>query len=335
MSDTRLHAEADHACKRGKIDVHAHFLPPVYRQALKDAGLETLDGGFPIPDWHADTSIAAMDSFGIDTAIVSVSSPCVHFIDGKPAQRLARSINEAGAELVATHPGRFGAFASLPLPDVASSIAELAYALDELNLDGVIMETNAHGVYLGHESLDPLYAELNQRGAAMLIHPTSPACYEQVANGRPAPMIEFHFDTTRAVVDLLFSRRLTRYPDIKVIVPHGGALVPLLAPRLAMFADMGIIAPAPPDGGALMDELKHLYFDLAASAHPALFALLRTWVPTSQILFGSDWPFTPATGIARNIQLFDGLDLSIEQRCAMEYGNALRLFPKLAALNKA
>lgn len=315
----------------GKIDVHAHFLPPVYLAALQAAGLRTLDGGFPIPAWSAAAHLAAMDRNGIRASVLSISTPCVHFIDGLPAQRLARAVNEAGAELVEAHVGRFAALATLPLPDTAASVAELIYALDVLKLDGVLMETNAHSVYLGSAQLDPIYAELDRRAAVMMIHPTSPACFEQVALGRPAPMIEFQFDTTRAVVDLIFSGTLRRFPNIKVVVPHGGAALSVLAPRLALFADMTLISPRPAGGEALLKELRRLHFDLAASAHPAMFGALRELVPASQILFGSDWPFTPDIGVSRNVAGFDALLMSQSDRELIAFRNALRLYPKLTA----
>lgn len=315
---------------RRKIDVHAHFLPPVYRKALSDAGLSRLDGGFPVPQWSAPAAIETMNRLGVQAAVLSVSSPCMHFLDGMAAQRLARSVNEDAAKLVLAHPGRFGAFASLPLPNVQGSVEELSYALDVLRLDGVIMETNARGVYLGDERLDPIFAALSERHASLLIHPTSPACCEHVAFGRPAPMIEFHFDTTRAIVNLIFSRTLVRYPGMNVIVPHGGAALPILVPRLAMFAEMPILESKPDNGESLLDELKQLHFDMAASAHPAQFAALRAWVATSQILFGTDWPFTPEAAIVRNIDNFARLNLTAEERHAIEYGNASRLFPRLS-----
>lgn len=313
-----------------KIDVHAHFLPPVYLKALSEAGLRTLDGGFPIPAWSADAHLDAMQRFGIRTSILSISTPCVHFLAGRPAQRLARAVNEAGAELVRTYPGRFAALASLPLPDPSASVAELAYALDVLGLDGVLLETNAHGIYLGSSTMEPIYQALNERRAVMAIHPTSPACFEQVALGRPAPMIEFQFDTTRAVVDLIFSGVLARFPDIKVIVPHGGAALSVLAPRLAMFAEMPFISPRPASAQALLAQLKRLHYDLAASAHPAMFAALRALVPTSQILFGSDWPFTPDAGVHRNVTGFDALEMTDDDRAAIACENAMRIFPRTA-----
>lgn len=313
-----------------RIDVHAHYLPDVYVRALESAGLDLLDG-FPRPEWSAEAHLAAMERYGIGASILSISTPCVHFLKGRPAQRLARAVNEAAGELIESNPGRFGAFASLPLPDAVACVEEIVYAFDSLKLDGVIVETNANGVYLGAAELEPVYAELDRRGAAMLIHPTSPACFQHVGMGRPAPMIEFAFDTTRAVVDLIFSGVLRRYPNIRVVVPHGGGTLALLAPRLAMFAEMPFISPKPQDAAALLAELRRLHYDLAASANPVVFGALRQLVPASQILFATDWPFTPEKAVARNVEGFAALEIDDAEREAIAFRNALRLFPKLAA----
>jgi predicted TIM-barrel fold metal-dependent hydrolase len=107
------------------IDVHAHFLPPAYRQALADAGLKTLDGGMPVPDWSPERALRIMDEVGIGVAVLSVSSPHVSFLDRTKAVTLCRAVNDAAAEMRRRHAGRFGAFAILPLPDVATSLAEL------------------------------------------------------------------------------------------------------------------------------------------------------------------------------------------------------------------
>jgi predicted TIM-barrel fold metal-dependent hydrolase len=111
------------------IDVHAHFLPPVYRQALADTGLKTLDGGMPVPDWSPERALGIMDEVGIGVAVLSVSSPHVSFLNPMKAVTLCRTVNDAAAEMRRRHAGRFGAFAILPLPDVAASLVELERAL--------------------------------------------------------------------------------------------------------------------------------------------------------------------------------------------------------------
>jgi hypothetical protein len=115
-----------------RIDVHAHYLTDRYRQAAEAAGHARPDGMPGLPRWSVQAALGMMDRFHIEAAILSVSSPGVHFGDNAAARALARSVNEEGARAVSDHPGRFGLFASLPLPDVDGALEELAYALDVL-----------------------------------------------------------------------------------------------------------------------------------------------------------------------------------------------------------
>lgn len=327
--------DGEGGCACGRIDVHSHFLPPVYAEALAKAGLKTLDGGMPVPAWSAEAALAVMDRQGIETAMVSLSSPSAHFLPVAERPGLVRQINETGAALTRDHPGRFGFFATLPMPDVAAALAEMRHAFDALGVDGVILETNIDGAYLGAPQFAPVFAELNRRGATLFLHPTSPACFDAVALGRPAPMIEFPLDTTRTLVDLIYSRTLQTHPDIKVIVPHGGAALPALIARIAAFAGLPFISPRPASEAEFFETLARLYYDVALSAHPIPFAGLRRIAPVTQILFGSDWPFTPEAGVARNIRQLGENGLSEDELHAIARQNAERVFPRLAALRRA
>jgi predicted TIM-barrel fold metal-dependent hydrolase len=318
-------------CACGRIDVHAHFLPEVYAQALAGAGLTVLDGGFPVPRWSAAAAIEMMDRQQIATAIVSLSSPSSHFLPPAERPALVRAVNDAGAELMRGHPGRFGYFASLPMPDIPAALAELRRAFDELGADGVVLQTNTDGTYLGAPAFAPIFTELNRRKATLFLHPTSPACFESLSLGRPAPLLEFPLDTTRTIVDLLYTRALQTNPDIKVIVPHGGAALPALVARIAAFAGLPFIEPRPASEAEVFETLERLYYDVALSAHPIPFAALRRIAPITQILFGSDWPFTPEAGVARNLrQLTQANDLTEPEARAIARDNAERVFPRLA-----
>ena len=322
--------EGDGGCVCGRIDVHAHFLPEVYAKALARAGLTTLDGGFPVPKWSDTAALDLMDRHEIATAMVSLSSPSALFLPPAERPKLVAEINNAGAELMRGHPGRFGYFASLPLPDIEASLAEMRRAFDELGADGVVLMTNIGGAYLGAPVFAPILAELNRRKAVLFLHPTSPACFEALSLGRPAPLLEFPLDTTRTIVDLLYARSLQTNPDIKVIVPHGGAALPALIARIAAFAAVPFIEPRPASEAEVFETLERLYYDLALSAHPVPLAALRAIAPITQILFGSDWPFTPEAGVARNIrQIADGDGLSEQDARAIARENAERVFPRL------
>ncbi len=318
-------------CGCGRIDVHAHFLPDFYCEALAKAGLRSVDGGMPIPAWSAEAMLAMMDRQQIATAMVSLSSPSTHFLPQAGRAALCRQVNEAGRALVDAHPGRFGFFASLPMPDAAAALDEIAFAFDRLGVDGVILETNSDGEYLGSPRFAPIFEELNRRRATVFLHPTSPACFEQVALGRPAPLLEFPLDTTRTIVDLLYSRTLQTNPDLKVIVPHGGAALPALVARIAAFANLPFITPRPLGEEEVFQTLERLYYDVALSGHPIVLDGLRRIAPVGQILFGSDWPFTPEPGVARNIQQLSASGLSDADLRAIARDNAARVFPRLLA----
>jgi 6-methylsalicylate decarboxylase len=173
-----------------KIDVHAHYLPPGYVDELRGAGLVYPDGMRDYPEWSPESALETYDQLGIATGMLSISSPGVHYGDDSAARRLARRVNEVGADTVAKFPTRFGLFAELPMPDLDGSLEELAYALDVLHADGIALKTNAGGIYLGDWRFDPIFDELNHRKALVFIHPTSPCCWKDCAMGYPRSMVQ-------------------------------------------------------------------------------------------------------------------------------------------------
>jgi predicted TIM-barrel fold metal-dependent hydrolase len=310
------------------IDVHSHYLTPRYREEAEAAGHSQPDGFVAFPEWEAGAAVETMDRRGIATSILSISSPGIHFGDDVAARDLARHVNDAGAATVADHPGRFGLFASLPLPDLDGSMSELDRAFDELNADGVVLATHNGGVYLGDPVLDPLFAELNRRRAVVFIHPTSPPCWQEVSLGFPRPMLEFMFETTRALTNMVLGGARRRFPDIELIVPHAGATLPILADRIAAFTQIPGLAEVD-SMEEVIETLAGFWYDLTGFAERQLPALLRL-VPPSRLLYGSDWPFTPEEVVAL---LAAGLeqveDLSAAEKAAMFTTNAARLLPRL------
>lgn len=318
-------------CACGRIDVHAHFLPEVYANALAKHGLTRLDGGMPIPAWNTALALTTMDKLEIETAIISLSSPSTHFLPVQEKPDLARQVNLAGHALTVQHPDRFGFFATLPLPDIDAALREITYAFDTLQVDGVILETNINGEYLGSPRFAPVFSELNRRKAVVFLHPTSPACLDVLSPTRPAPLLEFPLDTTRTIVDMLYNRTIQTNPDIKFIIPHGGAALPALVSRIAAFANVPFIEHRPASEQEVFETLAKLHYDLALSAHPTALSALRNIAPLTQILFGSDWPFTPEMGVARALmQLTTQNGLSEAEIQTIVRGNAERLFPKFA-----
>lgn len=313
---------------KGTIDVHAHYIPDFYREAAVAAGHARPDGMPGFPAWSAPEMLAMMDRQGMARAYLSISSPGVHFGDAAAARGLARAVNEDGARTCAAHPGRFGFFASLPLPDVDGAIEEARRSLDQLGANGVVMESNHHGVRIGDPELEGLLAELNRRKAVVFLHPTSPGCSCGVGRSPalPAPILEFMFETTRAVTNIILARVPDRYPGIRFIIPHAGAAVPALADRIAMVAG-AFPATASLTADDIIRQLGGFYYDLAGAPLPRLLPALRTFADDARLLYGSDYPFTSEPVVSRlRAALEKGLASDPDLLAAVRRGNAAALF---------
>lgn len=310
-----------------RIDVHTHFVPDFYREALFAAGLSRPDGIKAIPPWSAEEALATMDRLDVTRSYVSISSPGVHFGDDAAAAALARQCNESAAELTARHPDRFGWFACLPLPDVDGAAKEAEHALTRLGADGLVLETNARGQYLGDPALDAVYALAAARGVPVFVHPTTPFEAEHLALGYPRPMLEFLFETTRSITDLVLSGVLERHADLRVIVPHAGAALPVLANRIEL------LLPILAEGGAtppsMRDALRRLHFDLAGAPVRELLHTLLAVADPDRIHYGSDYPFTPPDACVRLAERLDTTDqLDAGLRTKIDSANALALFAR-------
>ena len=290
----------------GLIDVHAHFVTDDYVRVAKAAGHLHPDGMPGYPSWDAATHLQLMDQWGVRTSILSISSPGVHFGDDQAARTLARQVNDFGAKVARQHPGRFGHFASLPMPDVEGCVEEAGYALEELGSHGLTIETNAQGSYLGDPSYEPLWSELDRRNGVVFVHPTSPQCADAVSLGRPRPMLEFIFDSTRAVSDLVFAGVLTRYPNIRWIFTHGGGTLPLLADRIELFREL--FMGGDPTEPTAPKQIRRLWFDMAGTPFPNQIPALVRAFGSERVLYGSDYCWTPAQGSTAQVESVDAAE---------------------------
>jgi len=280
-----------------RIDLHAHYLAPAYKDALGAAAM-WLIGGIPAPDWNPELALEFMDSHGIAVQMLSVSDPGVEFTDA--GAQLARECNDHVAGVIADHPGRFGAFAVLSMSDVEGARVEAVRCLDELGLDGVGLLSSYDGLYLGDSRLEPLLAELDARGAWVMVHPASIASELKPALSVPGFIAEYPFDTTRAFMSLLFNGSFERYAKIRWQFAHGGGTLPMLRPRLAAASaaakELGAFLGLPEGSSALTADSAHRalarsFYDSALIADvPALTAVAGVAAP-GHVLFGSDWPF--------------------------------------------
>ena len=275
----------------GRIDVHQHVIPPARGQAMAGRAAAV---GWPAPAWDEQSAVAMMDRREIATGMLSYAAPLAGPDDPATAREVARSVNEFTAELVKNRPDRFGHFAVLPLPDVDGALAEAAHALDELDADGVLVLSNAHGRYLGDPTFEPLWAELDARSAVILVHPTAPP--GPPLADVPLPLVDFPYDTTRAALHMTMRGVPGRYPRMRMILPHAGGFLPYAAQRFALAARLHTDATG--DGGGttpedFLTDLRRFYFDTAISTGPATLHTLLAFAAPDHILYGSDFPMLP------------------------------------------
>ena len=316
------------AMAQGVIDVHSHIITPEFVSAMEKEG-RLLDEGFPLPKWDAEAQLKWMDEAGIQTSVLTLAAPQPGLTPGpspKGEGSIIRRCNEAAARLKREHPDRFRFCAALPLPDVDAAIEEARYALDVLGADGIKLATNVQWQYLGAPELDTLFSFLNERNAAIereksvlastsereqgrpkvkavvILHPHRPEpVNRQVMEQTPLAMQEYLSETTRAVSNMISRNVLARYPNVKVVVPHCGAYLPLMVPR------MKSLTPVMQANKLVGDidwetNLAGLYYDLAGAHSPEVIRMLLTITTPDHLLYGSDYPYVAPQVLTQSLQ---------------------------------
>jgi predicted TIM-barrel fold metal-dependent hydrolase len=271
-----------------RIDVHHHVSPPAWLEAVKKAKLDTP----PMVKWSVAQSLEDMEKGGVATAMVSPTTPQLNFLnDPATSFRIARESNEYCRRIADDHPGRFGLFAMLPMPHVEESLKSIAYAFDMLHADGIGMMTSYGDKWLGYPEFFPVFDELNRRKAVVYTHPTLPNCCVNLVAGVPEVAVEYGADTTRSITNLIYSGASRRWPNISFIFSHGGGVLTAVSERLLVQMParppyLGKITP-----GQVAHELNRFFYDTAQVANAVTIDALAKLVPTSQIVFGSDFPY--------------------------------------------
>ena len=272
------------AIAQGVMDVHSHLITPEFASSLEKEG-RLMDEGFPLPKYDVYNHLKWMDEAGVETSVLTLAAP------QPTSAQTVRQTNEAAARIKKEHPGRFLFCAALPLPDVSKAIEEVKYALDVLKADGIKLATNVNGQYLGAPELDTLFSVLNKRKAVVILHPHRPEpVNKQVMQQTPLAMQEYLSETTRTVSNMISRNVLARYNNIKVIVPHCGAYLPLAIPRMKSLTP---VMQANKMVGEIDYEanLRTLYYDLAGAHSPEVIRMLLTITTPDHLLYGSDYPY--------------------------------------------
>jgi predicted TIM-barrel fold metal-dependent hydrolase len=332
MPDPKPKPDPKPATEPARIDVHTHAMSnDAAAQVARHGGYEPT-GGYRIPvRWTPEAALAYMERQQIAAQVVSMPMSFAGSQDDPQfGTRVSRMINEGHAELIAKHPGRFGAFATLPADGPDEALTELGYALDELGLDGVVLTSNARGRYLGDPALEPVLAELTRRAVPVFVHPEDCPHIDVLGFGRPSSIVEFPFDTARTVTHALYTGVFQRYPGLRLILAHCGGALPTLGWRIGEHTVMGR-GPndADIDPAHVARVLRGLYYEtaLAGSRH-SLLPTLEVTTP-DHLLFGTDWPAAPESTVVRNIANLTSFDgFSASELRGVERDNALRLFPR-------
>lgn len=322
-----------------KFDLHTHYYPPIYFDKIRELPSEfsfakspsgqtiiTYRGarffGVTPPMTDVAKRLADMDRVGIDVEVVSLSTPNVFFADAHHQPEIARMVNDAYAELAATHPTRFKGFASIPMDAPDEALQELHRAIDELKLNGVILLSNIGGKPLTSPEYRPFFAEANRMKLCILLHPMLPANTDPFREYVLGPIVGFMFDTTLAVARMCFDGMFKEFPDIRWIVAHLGGAIPYLMERL--------------DNGwrdfvecrAKIDELpsvylKKLYYD-TVNFNPHMLMLARNMIGSDRMVLGSDYPHLLGS-IDRAVSSIEGLDISDDEKRRIFEGTALSI----------
>jgi len=307
--------------KGDRIDVHHHVAPPSWLAAMDLIGRSNP----PLTHWSVQKSLDDMDKGGVATSILSPTSPQVTPLGEAAGVRIAREANEYSKKLMADHPGRFGIFATLPLPHIDASLKEIAYAFDTLKVDGIGMMTNYGDKWLGYSYFAPIWEELNRRKAVVYTHPTDANCCVNLVQNVPQSALEWGTDTTRSIINMIFSGTSQKYKDISFIWSHGGGAITAVAERLLY---QMVRTPEFKDKftrESVQAELNRMYYDTAQVSLAGTLGALAKLVPVSQIVYGTDFPYRTAADHTKGVTAtFSGDDLKKVDR-----ENALRLIPRL------
>jgi len=328
-----------------KLDLHTHYYPPAYFERIERSGGDFSFGASPTgqriirykgarffgvtaPMTDVGKRLEDMDRVGIDVEVLSLSTPNVFFAEGRAQIEVARMVNDAYADLIAKRPGRFLGFASIPMDDPDGALRELARALDELRLQGVVLLSNIRGRALADPAYRPFFAECDRRKACVFVHPMIPAAAEPFGEYVLGPIVGFPFDTTLAVARLCYAGVFKQLPNIRWLVAHAGGAIPYLLERLDSgwrdFAECRANIDEPPS-----TYLKRLSYDTVTFS-PNNLRLLRDIVGTDHMAMGSDYPHLLGS-IDKAISSIEGLDWDAREKERVFSGTALALLANLPA----
>ncbi len=329
-----------------KLDLHTHYYPPAYFGRIERSGGDFSFGtsptgqriilyrgarffGVTAPMTDVAKRLDDMDRVGIDTEVLSLSTPNVYFVEGKAQADVAHMVNYAYADLAAKYPARFLGFASIPMDDPDAALRELERAVDELGMQGVIVLSNIRGRALADPLYRPFFQEADRRRLCVFVHPMVPVAADAFTEYVLGPRVGFPFDTTLAIAKLCFAGIFKRLPNIRWLVAHAGGAVPYLMERLDSgwrdFAECRVNIDEPPS-----TYLKRLYYDTVTFS-PHNLRLLREVVGTDHMVMGSDYPHLLGS-IEKAVTSIEAMDFTEREKEQVYSGTALSIMNNLRSV---
>ncbi len=333
-----------------KIDAFCHIMPRAYYNRFfeLEVNAQTEDLRARVSTLRTlidlDERFRQMDEFGDYRQIIAMAAPPVWDLGSPEVSReMARIANEGMAELVRDHPDRFVGFtAAVPLDDPEGSVEEYRYARKELGALGTQIYTDVHGRPMDGPEFDPFYEAVADSGGLLQVHPCRSSLwpdYPTETRSRYEIWWAFgwEYDLSVFMARIVFSGVLERYPTLKLVIHHGGSMVPHFAGRVGPGWDqLGMRTPEDrvedvtgyPLTKRPVDYFKMMYADTAlfGAAHAVRCAI--DFYGVDNVLFGSDSPYGPPTRggyLAPTIDSIDRLDLTDDERAAIYHGNVTKL----------
>ena len=323
LSSRRMTAQSPGGSTR-RLDLHHHYANAELIKLMNDKKTSGFQTWTP---YSPAKAIEDMDKGGVQASMLSITTPGIWFGAAAETQRLARQLNEYGAKMVTDFPGRFGLFAVLPFPNATDCLKEIEYAFDSLKADGVGLLSSYGNKWLGDAAFADVFRELNRRRAIVYVHAQVPDCCQSLVTGISDTTVEYNTDTARTIISLIESGRAAECPNIKFVFSHaGGTMLALPGRFLGQQASAaGLAKQAEPN--SRLGQLRRFYYDTAGSTNPIQMTALKTLVSTSQIVFGTDFPFGNSSNIAAGLQ---GCGFTAEELRSIDRGNAIKILPRYA-----
>lgn len=309
-----------------KIDVHAHYWTNDYLDMVAALGKTDTDTQRGLGAGGGDELVARlklMDRAGVDMQILSACPQMPYSPDRDAAVRVARFVNDQYAAVVKAHPDRFRAFVATPMPHIDESIAEIARGLDELGMAGVCMNTTILDDPLIDAKYEPIFAELDRRGAILYIHPSGNSCCTPlIAKHHLTWQVGAPMEDTISIMQLITNGIPSRYPNIRIINSHLGGAMPMLMQR----ADnqYGWESPGTPEKPSI--AARRMWYDTVGHGHvPALQAAIETF-GADRLLLGTDFPYEDGDIFVRAITYITDPRISLADAEKILEKNAHGLF---------